>query len=108
MSHELRSPLTTLRGFIVAMNDQIIPEEKYSHYLRICDQEVQRLQRLVTDLLDLAQIQNGVDVFRLRPVIMADTLEQSLELLKAPIAEKEIDLHLILPDPGNRTMLKFT
>ena len=103
VSHELRSPLTTLRGFIVAMNDKIIPEEKYSHYLRICDQEVQRLQRLVADLLDLAQIQNGVDVFRLRPVIMADTLEQSLELLKAPIAEKEIDLHLILPDPGKRT-----
>ncbi len=92
VSHELRSPLTTLRGFIVAMNDKIIPEEKYSHYLRICDQEVQRLQRLVTDLLDLAQIQNGVDVFRLRPVIMAETLEESLELLKAPIAEKEITL----------------
>ncbi|SDN84297.1 Signal transduction histidine kinase [Paenibacillus sp. yr247] len=99
VSHELRSPLTTLRGFIVAMNDKVIPEEKYSHYLRICDQEVQRLQRLVTDLLDLAQIQNGIDVFRLRPVIMAETLEESLELLKAPIAEKEIALHLILPEP---------
>ncbi|MBP1961846.1 sensor histidine kinase [Paenibacillus aceris] len=99
VSHELRSPLTTLRGFIVAMNDRIIPEEKYSHYLRICDQEVQRLQRLVTDLLDLAQIQNGVDVFRLRPVIISEALEESLELLKAPIAVNEITLHLILPNP---------
>lgn len=99
VSHELRSPLTTLRGFIVAMNDKVIPEEKYSHYLRICDQEVQRLQRLVTDLLDLAQIQNGVDVFRLRPVSIAETLEESLELLKAPIAMKEINFHLILPEP---------
>ncbi|MEC0228327.1 sensor histidine kinase [Paenibacillus alba] len=99
VSHELRSPLTTLRGFIVAMNDKVIPEDKYSHYLRICDQEVQRLQRLVTDLLDLAQIQNGVDVFRMRPVNMAETLEDSLELLKAPIALKHISLHLILPDP---------
>lgn len=99
VSHELRSPLTTLRGFIVAMNDKVIPEDKYSHYLRICDQEVQRLQRLVTDLLDLAQIQNGVDVFRLRPVYIAETIEDSLELLKAPIAEKEINFHLILPEP---------
>ena len=69
VSHELRSPLTTLRGFIVAMNDHIIPQEKYPHYLHICDQEVQRLQRLVSDLLDLAQIQNGVDVFRYAQLI---------------------------------------
>jgi signal transduction histidine kinase len=97
VSHELRSPLTTLRGFIVAMNDRIIPQEKYPHYLHICDQEVQRLQRLVTDLLDLAQIQNGVDVFRLRPVDIIELLEDSLELLKPAIAEKHILLHLIMP-----------
>lgn len=105
VSHELRSPLTTLRGFIVAMNDKVIPEEKYSQYLSICDQEVQRLQRLVTDLLDLAQIQNGVDVFRLRPVNIVETLEESLELLKAPIAQKEIMLHLIFPKPDQESAL---
>jgi signal transduction histidine kinase len=98
VSHELRSPLTSLRGFIVAMNDHIIPQEKYPHYLHICDQEVQRLQRLVTDLLDLAQIQNGVDVFRLRPVDIIELVEDSLELLKPAIVEKNISLHLILPD----------
>lgn len=98
VSHELRSPLTTLRGFIVAMNDKIIPQEKYPHYLHICDQEVQRLQRLVSDLLDLAQIQNGVDVFRLRPVDMMEVLENSLELLKPAIAHRHIGLHLIMPD----------
>ncbi|OCT14204.1 two-component sensor histidine kinase [Paenibacillus pectinilyticus] len=97
VSHELRSPLTTLRGFIVAMNDKIIPQDKFPHYLSICDQEVQRLQRLVTDLLDLAQIQNGGDVFRLRPVVITGLLENSLQLLKSAIAEKQIDLHLILP-----------
>ncbi|MDR6549616.1 HAMP domain-containing sensor histidine kinase [Paenibacillus qinlingensis] len=98
VSHELRSPLTTLRGFIIAMNDHIIPQEKYPHYLTICEQEVQRLQRLVADLLDLAQIQNGVDVFRLRPVDMIELLEDSMELLKPAMKEKHISLHLILPE----------
>ncbi|MBD0380460.1 sensor histidine kinase [Paenibacillus sedimenti] len=99
VSHELRSPLTTLRGFIVAMNDKVIPEDKYSHYLRICDQEVQRLQRLVSDLLDLASIQNGVDVFRMRPLAVGEKLEETLELLKPPIAEKNIHLHVVMPPP---------
>ncbi|MEW9698879.1 sensor histidine kinase [Paenibacillus sp. SI8] len=97
VSHELRSPLTTLRGFIVAMNDKVIPEDKYAHYLHICDQEVQRLQRLVSDLLDLARIQNGVDVFRMRPVALHEKLEEVLELLKPSIAQKNMQLHVIMP-----------
>ncbi|WP_261807621.1 sensor histidine kinase KdpD [Paenibacillus sp. N3.4] len=79
------------------MKDKVIPEDKYGHYLSICEQEVQRLQRLVSDLLDLASIQNGVDVFRLRPVLIAEKLESVLELLKAPIATKQIKLDVDLP-----------
>jgi signal transduction histidine kinase len=99
ISHELRSPLTTLRGFIVGMNDKVIPEDKYSHYLRLCDYEVQRLQRLVNDLLDLARIQNGSDVFRLRPVDVKEKMEEVLELLKTPIAQKELVLQIVVPSP---------
>jgi len=97
VSHELRSPLTTLRGFIIAMNDKIIPEEKYGHYLRICDEEVQRLQRLVNDLLDLARIQNGVDVFKTYPVELREAIQEVLELVKTPMAEKQLILREELP-----------
>lgn len=107
VSHELRSPLTTLRGFIVAMNDKIIPEEKYSHYLQLCDFEVQRLQRLVHDLLDLARIQNGFDVFRFRPVNVRETMEEVLELLKSPIDRKEIELQIIVPSPEVEPVLAY-
>jgi signal transduction histidine kinase len=97
VSHELRSPLTTLRGFIIAMNDRVIPVDKYSHYLQLCDLEVQRLQRLVSDLLDLARIQNGVDSFRMRPVNMRLKLEKVMDLLKAPIAQKGLTLQIVVP-----------
>ncbi|UJF36038.1 sensor histidine kinase [Paenibacillus hexagrammi] len=104
VSHELRSPLTTLRGFIVAMNDGVIPQEKFSHYLHICDQEVQRLQRLVHDLLDLARIQNGVDVFRMRPVEVKQKVENVLELLKKPITEKQMQLQVFWPEESSETL----
>jgi signal transduction histidine kinase len=76
------------------MNDKLIEEDKYPHYLRICDGEVQRLQRLVTDLLDLARIQNGVDVFRTRPVALRNIVNETAELLRETVAEKELTLTL--------------
>ncbi|MCS7464434.1 ATP-binding protein [Paenibacillus doosanensis] len=100
VSHELRSPLTTLRGFIVAMNDKVIPQDKYEHYLKICDQEVQRLQRLVNDLLDLARIQNGVDVFRTQPIRLNEAVSQVLALMRPPMQEKQLILKELLPPPG--------
>ncbi|WP_248925541.1 sensor histidine kinase [Paenibacillus hamazuiensis] len=98
VSHELRSPLTTLRGLIVAMNDKVVPEDKYSHYLKICEYEVQRLQRLVSDLLDLARIQNGVDVFRTRPVVIKEKIQEVLDVIHTRIEEKQLDLHVSLLD----------
>ena len=100
VSHELRSPLTTLRGLIVAMNDKVIPEEKYDHYLRICDHEVQRLQRLVADLLDLASIENGMDVFRTRPLVLQDKITEVLDTVRTPALEKGLQLYSIYPDAG--------
>jgi signal transduction histidine kinase len=104
VSHELRSPLTSLRGLIVAMKDKIVPEDKFEHYLSICDGEVQRLQRLVADLLDLASIQNGVDVFRMQPVAVQDKLQEVLELMQGRIEAKGLTLQVELPPQDGGTI----
>ncbi|WP_025844284.1 sensor histidine kinase [Paenibacillus ehimensis] len=100
VSHELRSPLTSLRGLIVAMNDRVIPPEKFSHYLKICDHEVQRLQRLVDDLLDLARIHNGTDVFRSRPVMLPAKVNEVLELVQSAASDKGLHVRTTGPVPG--------
>lgn len=92
VSHELRSPLTTLRGFIVAMNDGLIPQDRYPHYLSICDAEVQRLQRLVHDLLDLARIQNEVGDLRVRPILVERKVKEVLDLLHSTFDQKGVKL----------------
>jgi signal transduction histidine kinase len=105
VSHELRSPLTSLRGLIIAMNDKVIPEDKYGHYLKICDFEVQRLQRLVNDLLDLARIQNGMDVFRTHPIELRGKIHEILDLIKPTIADKEIIVLEQLPEADQEPIL---
>ncbi|MDB5054965.1 MAG: histidine kinase [Bacilli bacterium] len=97
ISHELRSPLTVLRGLIIGMNDKVIPEAEHPHYLEICDQEVQRLQRLVNELLDLARIQNSADVFQLTPMDAMEKSREVIDLLAPVIEDKGMKLEVWIP-----------
>lgn len=59
VSHELRSPMTSIKGFIGGILDGVIPEEKHKYYLNIAYEEIQRLARLINDLLDLSAVESG-------------------------------------------------
>lgn len=59
VSHELKTPMTTIGGFIDGILDGTIPEEKRSYYLGVVSDEVKRLARLVRSMLDMARIEAG-------------------------------------------------
>lgn len=59
VSHELRTPMTSMRGFIEGILDGTIPPESQMSYLKIVRDEVNRLNRLVNNLLDLAKMEAG-------------------------------------------------
>ena len=59
VSHELKTPMTTIGGFIDGMLDGTIPQEKHGEYLNIVSNEVKRLSRLVTSMLNLSKIEAG-------------------------------------------------
>ena len=65
IAHELRTPMTTIKGFIDGILDGTIPPERQSHYLHIVSDEVKRLSRLVRTMLNLSAIDNGE--LKLRP-----------------------------------------
>ena len=59
VSHELKTPMTTIAGFIDGILDGTIPQERQSYYLNIVTVEVKRLSRLVTSMLALSRIDSG-------------------------------------------------
>ena len=59
VSHELKTPMTTIAGFINGILDGTIPEDRRDYYLRIVSNEVMRLSRLVRSMLDLSRIDSG-------------------------------------------------
>ncbi len=67
VSHELRTPMTSIRGFIEGILDGTIPEDKHKNYLIIVRDEINRLNRLVNDLLDLAKMEAGELKLNLKP-----------------------------------------
>lgn len=66
ISHELKTPMTTISGFIDGILDGTIPSDKRDHYLSIISDEVKRLSRLVRSMLDLSRIDAGQ--LRINPV----------------------------------------
>ena len=59
VSHELKTPMTTIGGFIDGMLDGTIPPERREEYLKIVSDETKRLSRLVTSMLNLSKIEAG-------------------------------------------------
>lgn len=59
LSHDLRSPITSIKGYIVGVLDGTIPPEKWEKYLNIAREESDRLTHLINEILDLSKMQTG-------------------------------------------------
>ncbi len=91
VSHDLRTPMTTISGFVDGILDGTIPPEKHEYYLNIISQEVRRLSRLVNSLLEVSRLESGAD---LKPVDfnLSETARTVLISLESKINNKNIDI----------------
>ena len=98
VSHELRSPLTCIRGYIEGMQDGTIPPEEQGKYLGIVLQETNRLTALVNDLLDLSRIESGK--MELKPDVFDINELMRLTVIKFErrIDEKALNVEVDLRD----------
>ena len=92
ISHDLRTPMTTIAGFIDGIRDGVIPKEEEDHYLEIISGEVRRLSRLVSSLLDLSRIQAGERKFTMTPFDICEMARVILISFEKQIDEKRLDV----------------
>lgn len=99
VSHELRSPLTNIQGFIEAMMDgkDRTPEDRV-RYLNIIHKETMRLSRLVNELLDLSRLETGTPETRHSIVNLRDIIEHSLQKFRPLADEKNQQISYEGPD----------
>ncbi len=92
VSHDLRSPMTTIAGFIDGIREGVIPKEETDHYLEIISIEVHRLSRLVASLLDLSRIQAGDRKFVMKPFDMCELARLALFSFEQRIEKKQLQV----------------
>ena len=102
VSHELRSPLTSMRGFLEAMQDGTIPIEEQGKYLDIVINENRRMTAMVNDLLDLARIESGQVLLKTEAFDINELLMRTLLTFEARIDAKKLDVEL---DIGDKKLL---
>jgi len=92
VSHDLRTPMTSIAGFVDGILDGVIPPEKQEYYLRQVSNEVKRLSRLVASLLDLSRIQAGERKFTMSPFDVCEMARQIVISFEQKIEEKKLEV----------------
>ena len=92
VSHELKTPMTTIAGFVDGILDGTIPEEKEKHYLSIISLEVKRLSRLVRSMLNIARIEAGELHISPANIDINELVCQTIFTFEQKIESKNIDI----------------
>lgn len=98
VSHDLRSPMTSISGFVDGILDGVIPPEKHEYYLRIVSTEVKRLSRLVASLLDLSRIQSGDRKFTMSPFDVCEMCREIVISIEQKINDKHLEVQFDCSD----------
>ena len=92
ISHDLRTPMTTIAGFIDGINSGAIPPEKHEYYLGVISAEVHRLSRLVSQILDVSRLESGERKFTFTDFDVAEVARLILISFEQKIEDKHLDV----------------
>ena len=89
VSHELRTPLTSIKGYIEALLDGAKDDpQKCRQFLEVAQRHADQLNNLITDLLQLSQIESGRYEWKREQINTGDLIEKAVGLMR-PTAEKK-------------------
>jgi len=92
ISHDLRTPMTSIAGIIDCILEGAIPKEKHNYYLQQIASEVRRLSRLVSSLLDISRMQAGERKFNMTAFDVCEQARQILISFEKRLDEKKLDV----------------
>ena len=93
-SHELRTPIFSLGGFVELLQDEDLDEETRAEFLTTMREQVDRLQKLTTDLLDLSRLDAGSIDLELEPVPLRTLANQVAGEFAAAAARKDSEIEV--------------
>ncbi len=98
ISHELKTPMTTITGYAEGILDGTIPREKEEQYLRIISDESRRLSRLVRRMLEVSRLQS-LDSLRSKSSFdICESMRRVLVSMEKKITDRQLDVEADIPE----------
>ena len=100
VSHELKTPMTTISGFVDGILDGTIPPQRQKYYMELVSTETKRLSRLVRSMLDISRLQDegGIPEDKKSRFDLTETVGQVLISFEQPITKKQLQVQVDMPD----------
>ncbi|MBQ2687840.1 MAG: HAMP domain-containing histidine kinase [Clostridia bacterium] len=92
VSHELKTPMTTISGYIDGILDGTIPKTEQEYYLSIVSEETKRLSRLVTSMISLSKIDSGEIKVNKTSFDILDVVFSVLQSFESKLSEKKLTI----------------
>ena len=99
-SHELRTPIFSLGGFVELLQDEDLDEDTRREFLETMAEQVERLQKLSVDLLDLSRLDSGSVELHMEPVDLAELTRSIAGEFHPRLADHRTELRLEVPEEG--------
>ena len=100
VSHELKTPMTTIGGYVDGVLDGTIPQEKHRQSLQVVSDEIKRLSRLVRSMLDISRLQDqgGIPEEKKSRFDLTESVGQVLITFEQKILSKELEVQVEMPE----------
>jgi two-component system OmpR family sensor kinase len=99
-SHELRTPIFSLAGFVELLQDEELDDDTRREFLETMSEQVARLQKLSVDLLDLSRLDAGSLELQSEPVDLSELARSVVHEFTPALADHHTELQIRLPDEG--------
>ncbi len=111
VTHELKTPLTSILGFVDTLKTGAIKDPvKTDRFLSIISSEAERLNRLISDILLLSEIEQLCGEVEKSIIDVSEVIAEVLDMLKVNIGDKDIEMQFVQSEPvemmGNRDRIK--
>ncbi|MEK4230646.1 sensor histidine kinase [Solibacillus sp. FSL H8-0538] len=98
ISHELRTPISYVKGYSETIQNGFIEGAERDEALQLITREANRMERLTNELLQLARTNQELDTIEFDPIVLAETIRDALSLLEYQAAVKHITFHTELDE----------